>query len=219
MSRAQATAWMPEVGQCRSNCRTRKSDPYLRPSMVSYLVHPWSRAFDDTCAPTPVCAALAPTESENTSIEGSGSTEMAGGVTGCDTPSCLCHQNTDEMKPMDVPARRGADPQSHGQYGKGMQRSRAGKDAVSCHCFGETDCQVHQVATPRVSGVGSHRPPGSVRPVHCTPVLLHPHFLVTKEDPEQSVVAVVFSGVGRNELADAQLTQYFVRVGVFVQLE
>ena len=49
------------------------------------------------------------------------------------------HHNIDEMKPMDVPARRGADPQSHWRCGKGKQRGLARKDAVSCHCFGETD--------------------------------------------------------------------------------
>jgi hypothetical protein len=36
------------------------------------------------------------------------------------------------MKSMDFFARRGADPQSHCQCGKGMQRRMAEKDALSC---------------------------------------------------------------------------------------
>jgi hypothetical protein len=43
------------------------------------------------------------------------------------------------MKSMDFFARRGAAPQAHWWCGKGLQRSLAEKDAISCHCFDETD--------------------------------------------------------------------------------
>jgi hypothetical protein len=49
------------------------------------------------------------------------------------------HQKHYEMKSMDFFARLGADPQSHCQCGKGMQRRMAEKDAISCSGFGETD--------------------------------------------------------------------------------
>jgi hypothetical protein len=45
----------------------------------------------------------------------------------------------DEMKAMDFCARLGAAPPPHRQCGKGMQRRRAEKDALSCRGFGETD--------------------------------------------------------------------------------
>ncbi len=45
------------------------------------------------------------------------------------------------MKSMDFFARLGADPQSHLQCDKGMQRRMAEKDAISCIVFGETDYQ------------------------------------------------------------------------------
>jgi hypothetical protein len=40
---------------------------------------------------------------------------------------------------MDFFARLGADPQSHFQCGKGIQRRMAEKDTISCNGFGETD--------------------------------------------------------------------------------
>lgn len=43
------------------------------------------------------------------------------------------------MKLMDFFARQGADPQQYLTYCKGLQRSMAKKDAVSCQSFGETD--------------------------------------------------------------------------------
>ena len=43
------------------------------------------------------------------------------------------------MKRMDFFARLDADPPLYGVYGKGMQRTMAGKDAVSCYRFGGTD--------------------------------------------------------------------------------
>jgi hypothetical protein len=58
-------------------------------------------------------------------------------VTHCTSSSF--HQKHYEMKSMDFFARLGADPQSHCQCGKGMQRRMAEIDAISCSGFGETD--------------------------------------------------------------------------------
>jgi hypothetical protein len=57
----------------------------------------------------------------------------------CKRTSSSFHQKHYEMKSMDFFARLGADPQSHCQCGKGMQRRMAEKDAISCSGFGETD--------------------------------------------------------------------------------
>jgi len=43
------------------------------------------------------------------------------------------------MKPMDFFDMRGADPPPHLLCGKGLQRCRAKKDAVSCKQFGRTE--------------------------------------------------------------------------------
>jgi hypothetical protein len=49
------------------------------------------------------------------------------------------------MKPLDFFARLGAEPQSHDQRGKGLQRRMVEKDSVSCIEFGEADYFAHQV--------------------------------------------------------------------------
>ena len=51
------------------------------------------------------------------------------------------HQKHYEMKLMDFFVKLGADPQSHWQCGKGMQRRMTEKDAISWCGFGETDYQ------------------------------------------------------------------------------
>ena len=51
------------------------------------------------------------------------------------------HQKHYEMKLMDFFVKLGADPQSHWQCAKGMQRRMTEKDAISCSGFGETDYQ------------------------------------------------------------------------------